>query len=96
MIAEKLLTDSKFSYVVNGRFKGGWTTRHYGHPESGVSAFQLEIAHRAYLHEPQGAVNESNWPPAFDPNYANALRATLTQLLRNFTDYTNGTHHDAP
>ena len=32
------------SHVVNGRFKGGWTTRHYGRPESGIHAIQMELA----------------------------------------------------
>lgn len=39
------------SYVVNGRFKGGWITRHYGRPADAVCAVQLEIAQRAYMDE---------------------------------------------
>ena len=35
--------------VLNGRFKGGWSTRHYGRPETGVHAIQMETAQRAYL-----------------------------------------------
>ena len=30
-----------YSSVLNGRFKGGWTTRHYGHPEEGLHAIQM-------------------------------------------------------
>ena len=37
------------SYVANGRFKGGWTTRHYGRPEDGVHAIQMELAQSTYL-----------------------------------------------
>ncbi len=37
--------------VLNGRFKGGWTTRHYGQPETGIHAIQMETAQRAYMHE---------------------------------------------
>ncbi len=37
--------------VLNGRFKGGWTTRHYGQPKSGIHAIQMEISQRAYMHE---------------------------------------------
>ena len=37
------------SYVVNGRFKGGWITRHYGRPAQGVHAVQMELACRAYM-----------------------------------------------
>jgi formiminoglutamase len=38
-----------FDAVLNGRFKGGWTTRHYGQPGTGVHAIQMELAQRAYL-----------------------------------------------
>lgn len=69
------------SHVLNGRFRGGWTTRHYGRPETGVQAIQMEIAMRSYLHEPAGEPDESNWPPAYDPAHAAPLRADLTRIL---------------
>ncbi|MGB8817530.1 MAG: N-formylglutamate deformylase [Rhizobiaceae bacterium] len=40
-----------FTHVLNGRFKGGWTTRHYGRPQDGVHAIQMEIAQRQYMDE---------------------------------------------
>ncbi|MEX0318050.1 MAG: N-formylglutamate deformylase [Ruegeria sp.] len=40
-----------FTSVLNGRFKGGWTTRHYGRPTEGRHAIQMEIAQRAYMDE---------------------------------------------
>jgi formiminoglutamase len=69
------------SHVLNGRFRGGWTTRHYGRPEKGVHAIQMETAMRAYLREPEGAPNASNWPPAYDPDFAAPLRAQLQTIL---------------
>ena len=39
------------SLVVDGRFKGGWITRHYGAPAQGVQAVQMELAQRLYLDE---------------------------------------------
>lgn len=42
---------SEMGAVLNGRFKGGWTTRHYGQPETGIHAIQMETAQRAYMHE---------------------------------------------
>lgn len=69
------------SHVLNGRFRGGWTTRHYGNPEAGVHAVQMEIAMRAYLHEPEGAPDPGNWPPPFDPGHAAPLRRDLTHIL---------------
>ena len=67
-------------HVVDGRFRGGWTTRHYGQPETGVHAIQMELAIRAYLPEPE-AVTPDNWPPAYDPAVAAPLRATLADIL---------------
>ncbi len=40
-----------YSYVVNGRFKGGHITRHFGQPQDGVHAVQLEMCLRAYMQE---------------------------------------------
>ena len=42
---------STFSSVLNGRFRGGFITRHYGRPEQGVCALQLELAQRCYMDE---------------------------------------------
>ncbi|CAN1554515.1 HutG N-formylglutamate amidohydrolase [Rhabdaerophilaceae bacterium] len=42
---------SGMSHVVNGRFKGGWITRHYGNPAQDVHALQMELVQSAYLHE---------------------------------------------
>ena len=38
-------------HVVDGRFKGGHITRHYGRPHEGVHAVQLEMCWRAYMDE---------------------------------------------
>ena len=40
-----------YSFAVNGRFKGGYITRHYGRPEKGVDAIQLELAQLNYMDE---------------------------------------------
>lgn len=42
---------SDYSWVVNGRFKGGYITRAYGQPEQGVQAVQLELAQLNYMDE---------------------------------------------
>ena len=71
---------SRFSHVTNGRFKGGWTTRHYGHPEMGIHAIQLELACRGYMDEP-AKVLPANWPPAYDPVRAAPMRDVLKRIL---------------
>ena len=40
-----------YNYTLNGRFKGGWTTRHYGHPQNGIHTIQLELSQRTYMEE---------------------------------------------
>ncbi len=42
---------SDYTHIVDGRFKGGYITRHYGQPENGVDAVQLELAQVNYMDE---------------------------------------------
>lgn len=60
-------------HVVDGRFKGGWITRHHGRPTGGVEAVQMELAQRAYMYEAP--------PWQFDPMAANRLRPVLRHAL---------------
>ena len=78
VIAEAVVAvaiDSPFDTVSNGRFKGGYITRHYGNPENGINALQLEIAQRAYMSEATGS---------FDTKKAGVLRDTLRDMLNTF------------
>ena len=68
---------SGFSAVINGRFKGGWTTRHYGQPETGIHAVQMEIAQRAYMHESP--------PWAYAADRAATLRPHLQRMLETLS-----------
>ncbi len=51
LAADVLAAANAFSHVVNGRFKGGYVTRHHGAPARGIHALQLEIAQRCYMDE---------------------------------------------
>ena len=42
---------SGYTAVLNGRFKGGHITRHYGQPGQGVHAVQLEMTQCSYMQE---------------------------------------------
>jgi N-formylglutamate deformylase len=48
-----------YSFVVNGRFKGGHITRNYGNPAAGVDAVQLELAQLNYMDEASFAYDET-------------------------------------
>lgn len=62
------------TFVLNGRFRGGWTTRHYGKPQTGVHTIQMELAQKNYL--------ASEEPPfAYDPAKAERLRSHLKEVL---------------
>jgi N-formylglutamate deformylase len=77
---EAACTSPAYTQVVNGRFKGGWTTRHYGKPEEGVHAVQLELACRGYMDEPE-TPDETNWPTPYSEARAADLRAVLRIAL---------------
>jgi N-formylglutamate deformylase len=78
---EKLCDRSGASRVTNGRFRGGWITRHYGKPEVGIHALQMELSMRGYLQEPAGGLNKNNWPTPLDDVLAARLRVTLRDVL---------------
>jgi len=51
-IAAKICSQAEgYSSVENGRFKGGWTTRHYGNPQDNIHTIQMELAQKNYMEE---------------------------------------------
>ncbi len=80
--AAALAAAKAFDYtsVLNGRFKGGWTTRHYGRPEEGIHAIQLELAQSTHL------ASEA-LPFDYDPAKAEKLRKTLADMLGRIEAY---------
>jgi N-formylglutamate deformylase len=62
-----------FSAVLDGRFKGGYITRHYGEPPAGRQALQLEMAQAVYMEEAP--------PWRYRPDLAERIRPTLRRLL---------------
>ena len=62
-----------FSHVFNGRFKGGYITRHYGQPERQIHAVQLEMSQCLYMNEAA--------PYAYRPDLAAQVQPQLRALL---------------
>jgi N-formylglutamate deformylase len=71
-LVEVLQGQRAYDWVVNGRFKGGYITRHYGDPAHGIDAVQLEISQRIYMDEDSFAWDETR---------AGSARTMLRRLL---------------
>lgn len=71
---------SRFSQVVNGRFKGGYITRHYGVPADGVHAIQLEMAQDLYMLEEPPFTYLEHKATSVQPLLQAMLQQALTSL----------------
>ena len=81
------------SSVLNGRFKGGWTTRHYGRPAVGFHAIQMELAQSTHL-------KTETLPFDYDEDKAASLREHLQAILETLSkidplQLTSSTHSSA-
>ena len=83
---------SGLSRVTNGRFKGGWTTRHYGQPPSGVQAIQMELACRGYMDDPAKLPTPDTWPTPFNADRAEPLRSVLEDVLSACLQFAQPAH----
>ncbi len=61
------------SSIVNGRFKGGYITRHYGRPDQDVHAIQLEKCQSLYMQEVA--------PFAYDETLAKKIQPVLEKMV---------------
>ncbi|ETA50583.1 N-formylglutamate deformylase [Ponticoccus alexandrii] len=68
-----------YTHVLNGRFKGGWTTRHYGRPQEGFHAIQMELAQATHL-------AQETLPFDYDEDRAAPLRVQLKDILTQLAD----------
>jgi len=71
-LSKVLVEHEDYTHVVNGRFKGGYITRHYGEPSQDIEASQLELAQRNYMDEDSFAYRE---------DLAEQTQAVLRRLL---------------
>lgn len=78
-LSRVLATQTEFTHVVDGRFKGGYITRRYGQPTQGVHAVQLEKCWRCYMEETP--------PFAADATRLSRLQPVLRTLLKTMLDW---------
>jgi len=67
----------RFSQVFDGRFKGGYITRHYGQPSKQVHALQIELAQCGYMDEAVSVYDAARATPLRD-----LLRSIVESLLQ--------------
>jgi N-formylglutamate amidohydrolase len=72
-LREAIADIADYSTVLDGRFKGGYITRHYGNPTANIHAIQLELAQRSYMNE---ASTE------YDETLSNRLAAEISRVMQ--------------
>jgi N-formylglutamate deformylase len=87
-LADVLAAHPGFSHVVDGRFKGGHITRHYGRPSQNIHAVQLEMCWSCYMREEP--------PYALDPARVAQVQPVLRALVETMLDWSPGDRRDAP
>jgi N-formylglutamate deformylase len=68
-----------YTLAVNGRFKGGYITRHYGQPTQGIHAVQMEMCQSLYMDEQP--------PYAYDAQRALAVQTWLQKVLQEMLNW---------
>lgn len=84
VLAEVCAAQPAYSHVLNGRFKGGHITRHYGDPARRIHAVQLELTQRCYMDEQA--------PFRYREDLAVPTREVLQRLLQACLDWGRKTY----
>lgn len=92
---ERICAASGYSHVRNGRFRGGYITRHYSDIDGGVHTLQMELACRGYMAEPD-TIAPDNWPTPWQSSTAQPLRVPLQQVIRACLDFALHSPRNSP
>ncbi len=79
MVHARTKAATGYTCILNGRFKGGWTTRHYGRPMDGIHAIQMELAQATHITEAP--------PWNIDAARFDALRTHLRAILTDLQNW---------
>ena len=71
----QMVTEAGYTAAVNGRFKGGYITRHYADPGNGIFTLQLELSQITYMDEDSFE---------YDPARGTAVSALIRQLVERY------------
>jgi N-formylglutamate deformylase len=72
-----------YSFVIDGRFKGGYITRHFGDPANNIHAIQLEQSWATYMNEDP--------PFGFREDLATGVQPVLRRFLECVIAWARGT-----
>jgi N-formylglutamate deformylase len=78
------LQHQPYTWVANGRFKGGYITRAYGRPEEGVHAIQLEMCQSTYMYE--------TFPFDYRADLASGVSAVVERIVMAATNAVSRLH----
>lgn len=78
-VAGRVGQQTTYTLAVNGRFKGGHITRHYGAPGQGVQALQLEMCQSTYMDETA--------PFGYRPDLADQVKPLLKDMVQSALDW---------
>jgi N-formylglutamate deformylase len=81
LLIETAAEAAEHSSVLNGRFKGGYITRHYGRPANRVHAVQLELSQVTYMNEDP--------PYEFREDLAGRVRPHLRAIVETMLSWGN-------
>jgi len=79
---DEVRKSNDYTHVLNGRFKGGFITRHYGRPGEGIHALQLEMTQACYMDEAP--------PFGYREDLARGIRPVLEDMVRAVIGWTEG------